>query len=229
MRKAVVVIALMVPFIAISGDKVPDIATIPQKVSFWSYLNPMNYRFKGSVTSTNPGDYVGGFTAQQAAETTKNVKDTIELVVDAKKTGEASFAAGAGFTGGLVSGPFIAARDGAVYIKDTAVEHPVIAGLALTAVVGGGLYHKFRPLTEEEIQKDQIEKDKRQALIRESASIAAADLHADDLRTCLNRHAYDHASTADDKIKRCHSPARKLASYNRKRADKMTSSFREYN
>ncbi len=162
---------------------------------------------------------------------TDNFLKTTEIIVDAVKKPEVLEAAAEGvshgtshgFMRGLFTGPASAVRDGAIYAKDTAIEHPVLTTLA----VAGAAYYKFRPLTEQEEQEAQIKKDKRIAEIRAAAAIIKEDDTADELRTCFNRHAYDNGS-CDDKIKRCHSPARRLASYNRMRASSMTASFREY-
>ena len=167
----------------------------------------------------------GGVASSNTLEAVKEARAALKDVLDHP---EAVEKATSGFVKGIVKAPFVAALDGAEYVRDTAVEHPYMALTAATVGLGAAAYYKFRDLTEEEKQLQQIEKDKRQSLIRQAASISAADMHADEYRTCLNRHAYDNG-TCEDRIKRCHSPARKLASYNRKRADKMTSSFREYN
>ena len=171
----------------------------------------------------------GGVSSNNLLETVKEARAAVKDVLDhPEAVEEASKSVSHGFTRGLFTGPASAARDGALYVKDTAVEHPYIAGLALTAGVAGAAYYKFRPLTEEETQKAQIEKDKRQSLIRQAASVVKADMYAEDYRTCLNRHAYDHGASCDEKIQRCHSPARKLAMEAPKRAKKITQAYREY-
>lgn len=169
----------------------------------------------------NPANHILGVASDNAV---KIADKAVEIIQSPEEIEKAS----AAVTSGLAKGPFYAARDGAVYVRDTAAEHPIIAGLAVTAGIAGAAYYKFRPLTEEEVQKAQIEKDRRMAMIREAASIVRADLYAEEYRTCLNRHAYDHGASCSEKIRRCHSPARKLAMEAPERAIKITKAYREY-
>lgn len=178
----------------------------------------------------DPTQYCGGVFSSNAVQVTSNVNVMLDRVaeVNPKKIEAASHAVSHGFMYGLASGIPTAIKDGVVYVKDTAVEHPVITTGIVATAMGTAVYYKFKPLTEEEQQLQQIEKDKRLAEIRKAASIARADEHADDYRRCLSRHAHD-AGSCEDRIKRCHSPAGRLAAENRKMADEITESYRAYN
>lgn len=226
MYKKIAILALFTSSLASAGENHSRI---------WGalrYLNPMNYSFRGSVpkvASTNPGDYVGGFTANKAAEFMRDGKDVIDTLM---KNPEAAEKAGKALTHGLVYGavsaPFDAARDGIVYVKDAATAHPVIAGTVVTTSVAAAAYYKFRPLSEKEKQEQELAKAERLANLRAAHDVAAADDIATEFRTCLNRHAYDKDSSCADKIKRCHSPARRLSMLNRKRVEDIVSAFKEY-
>ena len=170
------------------------------------------------LTPQQNADVAGGVATSNILQTAEITAKIVDKLTDKPElAGEVTHHA----TKGIFTGAGAALRDGVV-------EHPIIAGLALTAGVTGGLYYKFRELTDEEKEQAQIKKDKRLAKIREAASIVKADMFADEYRTCLNRHAYDHGASCDEKIQRCHSPARKLAMENKKRATKITKAYREY-
>ncbi|MBS1986606.1 hypothetical protein JST99_01595 [Candidatus Dependentiae bacterium] len=216
-----IIIILLVPSLGCAGEKT---------YSWVSYLNPMNYSFKGAVVktaSTNPGDYVGGYTATRVSEAVKDTKEIAELVLDPKLVGETTYEFTKGGTYGLVAGPAIAIKDGVVYIKDTIVGHPYATAVIVTATAGTAAYCKFRPLTEEEQQKKAIEEAKIRAELRKAREIEQEDIFAADYRTCLNRHAYDNGS-CNDKIKRCHSPARNLAMLNKQREEGITNAYRKH-
>lgn len=223
MYKKIVILALLAPSFVCASEK---------KYTFWSYLNPMNYSFRGSVAkvaSTNPGDYVGGFTASKVADTASDLKDTAAMFMkDPKVAGEVAYNFTEGASYGFWAGQGHAVRDGAAYVKDGIAAHPVIAGTALTAGVAAAAYYKFRPLTEQELQEQQLAKAARLANLRAAREVEQADEVATEFRTCLNRHAYDKDSSCTDKLKRCHSPARRLSMLNRKRAEEIASAFKEY-
>ena len=81
--------------------------------------------------------------------------------------------------------------------------------------------------TIQEKQEQELARSKRLADLRAARDVASADDTATEFRTCLNRHAYDNGS-CEDKLKRCHSPARRLSMLNRKRAEEIASAFKEY-
>ncbi len=174
------------------------------------------------LTPQQNATVVGGVASHNALEIAKEVRGTIKDVLEhPENVAKASQGLSHGFTRGFFTGPASAIRDGVT-------EHPYATAVVVTAAAGTAVYYKLKPLSEEEQQLQQIEKDKRLAAIRKAASIARADEHADDYRRCLSRHAHDKGS-CEDRIRRCHSPAGRLAAENRKMADEITESYRTYN
>jgi hypothetical protein len=175
----------------------------------------------GGVFSQNLKD-TGTIVIEGAKELMKNPEKT-ETAVQALSHGSSH-----GFMYGLLSGPASAVRDGVVYVKDTVVEHPVIAGATVTAGVAAAAYYKLRPLTPEEEHQENMRKAQRATELREAALIEKTDLTADELRTCLNTHAHCGDRAKNGIPRRCNSPAGRLAQLNRAVAKEIIDGFKEY-
>lgn len=176
----------------------------------WTWVGP-------KLPVDHPGNFSGGFATKNLVTVSENVYKTVDACLkDPKAVQETACAATHGATYGLLSGTASAVRDGVV-------AHPYAAGaVAATGVAVAG-YRTFRPLS----AKEKAEEAKAQGDVRAAELLKLSDDTADEYRTCLNTHARS-AGTCDDKLRRCHSPARRLALLNHKRASAITTAFREY-
>jgi len=111
----------------------------------------------------------------------------------------------------------------ATALKDGVVAHPYATAAVLATGVGIAGYRALRPLTPQE----EAEQEKAKTEIRAAQRLKLTDDTDTEYRTCLNKHARC-GGTADDKIRRCHSPARRLALLNHARANAITAAFKEY-
>jgi len=186
------------------------------------------------LPSIDPTKYYGGVFSDNAVKVTDNINVMLDKVAkaDPKKveavTSAASKGGSHGFMYGIFSGTGTALRDGAVYVKDTAVEHPYITATAATAALATSAYYKFRPLTPEEEHQEKIRKTRRAAEFREASMIEATDATADEFRRCLNTHAHCGDRAENGLPRRCNSPARRLGQLNRSRAAEIAAAFKEY-
>lgn len=192
-------------------------------------VDPTKYLF--GVATSNIANSTDSL-AQGAESIKEGIAQGAAIFKDPKAIEEASYAgwhgATHGATYGLLSGTASAVRDGVVYVKDTVVAHPVIAGTTVTAGVAAAAYYKFRPLTPEEEHQEKMRKTQRAAELREAALIEKTDLTADELRTCLNTHAHCGDRAKNGIPRRCNSPAGRLAQLNRAVAKEIVDGFKEY-
>lgn len=195
--------------------------SVPAQAVNWYKMHP-NYWFWQThpslpQTVANPANYALGLCTDNLKTTVVTACQTIDKVVEnPEAAGKAVQAVTHGGTYGLLSGAGTAVRDGVV-------AHPYATGAVLATGATIAAYRTFRPLTAQEEAEEARAKSETVAARR----VKLTEDTDTEFRTCLNTHSRS-AGSCDDKLRRCHSPARRLALLNHKRANAITAAFREY-
>lgn len=192
--------------------------SVPAQAVNWYKMHP-NYWLWQTHPSLpqNPANCVLGLCTDNLKTTVATACKTIDKVVEnPEAAGKAAQAVTHGSAYGLLSGSASAVRDGVV-------AHPYAAGAVLATGASIAAYRTFRPLT----ALEEAEEARAQSETAAARRVKLTEDTDTEFRTCLNTHSRS-AGSCEDKLRRCHSPARRLALLNHKRATAIATAFREY-
>lgn len=195
--------------------------SIPAQAVNWWKMDPRYWLWSTHPAlvqaPVNPANHALGVFSDNAVKVVDKVDKLIQSPEVLEKASTAvSHGTTHGGAYGLLSGTASAVRDGVV-------AHPYATGAVLATGASIAAYRAFRPLTAQEEAEEARAKS-------ETAAARRVKLTEDtdtELRTCLNTHARS-AGSCEDKLRRCHSPARRLALLNHTRANAIQAAFREY-